>query len=150
MPSVSVSSDVQKGRSVSSSGSFDGLISCLGHFDRIHSVHGKRRHVIAQPQFVYVMLVGGPFHRSSHCITVVFTNKYHRQFPVHRHIESLVQNTLSGSSVTKKTYDNTFPAIVLFAKCNTGTQRNLTANDTVTAIKIMFLVKNVHRSAQTK
>ncbi|MNE47603.1 hypothetical protein D3C80_1420150 [compost metagenome] len=55
-----------------------------------------------------------------------------------------MQDTLTGSSITKHTNRNAIVFVVIIGKCDTGTQTNLATYDTMTSEKSLFFGEEVH------
>src|SRR5690606_34268634 len=82
-----------------------------------------------------------------HCVVVVFADEYYRKFPGHGHVEHLVQDTLTGSSVTKEGEANIIRSFVFFCKGNSGSGTNLRTYNSVSSEEIHLFSKEVHATA---
>src|SRR5690606_4650079 len=103
-----------------------------------HPIHRRTRHIESKSHVVNILHVGCTLNRSTHCVTVVLTNKNNGQFPKHRHIQGFVESALSNRSVSHITNIHVIGSQIFFRKCDTSTQRDLSPYDTVSAHKLML------------
>jgi len=79
---------------------------------------------------------GGAVGCSSHSVAVVLANKDSREIPKLSHVVGLKDLTLVRGTITIEGKSGCFVIEVLLGKGNTGTQGNLSTNNTVTAKEV--------------
>src|SRR5262249_39932613 len=78
---------------------------------------------------------------------IVFDDVDHRQLPQLRHVEAFVDLSLVGGAVSEISERNVVVAPILIGESEPGSERDLGADDAVTAEKPLLDRKHVHRAA---
>ena len=94
-------------------------------------------------------MICGSFYGSSHSVTVIFYDKYHRKIPKHGHVKGFMKRTLSRCAITKIGHSHATSFKIFISKSQTGSNGNLSTHDSVSAIKPMFFRENMHRPSHS-
>src|SRR5690606_25569531 len=143
----SVGTELQQGRPVASSCSFGSFRYRFVDSLYVHSIHRERRNIISFSDLIELCDVGSTCHRSPHGVAVVFNYEDHRGLVEHRKVERFVNRALTNRTIAHVADCEILGAFVFLSPAETQAHRNLRANDPVTARKISFFVKDVHRTA---
>ncbi|MEH2477686.1 hypothetical protein V1282_001043 [Nitrobacteraceae bacterium AZCC 2146] len=91
----------------------------------------------------------GARHRGAHGVAVVLDDVDHRKLPQLRHVEALIDLALVRRAIAEVSEADEVIAAVAIGKGESGTERDLRADDAVTAVKILLLAEHVHGAALT-
>src|SRR5690349_12292008 len=92
-------------------------------------------------------LGAGALDARSHGILVVLDDVHYRQLPKFGHVEGLINLALVGRAVTEIGNADAVIAAILIGKSNSGSERNLCADNAVTTKEILLGAEHVHRAA---
>ena len=88
-----------------------------------------------------------PRHTCAHRVHVILDDIDDWQIPERRHVECFVDLPLIGGAVPEICKGNVVRSAIFVGESKAGANRNLSSNDPMASIEILFLGKHVHRSA---
>src|SRR5690606_40527064 len=92
-------------------------------------------------------LRGDAVEGGAHAVAVVLADVDHRQLPLARHVERLVEGALVAGGVTEVADRDTVLVAVPARERHAGAERDLPTDDAVPAVEVLLDVEDVHRAA---
>src|SRR4030095_9788116 len=124
------------------------LGNLVADFAKVHSIDNFSGNVVAFRAVNDLPERRRSLHGSAHGEEVVFTNENDRQFIKSGQIQRFVEGALIDRSITEEAERHTIFAPVFNGKSHPDRQRNMSGDNSVTAVHVIFAVEEMHRTAQ--
>ena len=144
---VTVGADFHQGRLAFGAREGNGLEGLGADIIDIHAVGLDRGHVEGAGALGERVAGGGAGDAGAHGVLVVLDNENDRKFPERREVHRLMDRALVDRAVTHVGQGNSIGVEIFLRVSNADTERNLPADDAVTAIKMLLHVEEMHRTA---
>ena len=148
MAAIPVSAHFQKGRVGLLPNGLGDLGDLVAHFAKVHSIDNFSRDVVALRPIDDLFKRCRSLYRCAHGEEVVFANEYDRQFIKRGEIQSFVESSLIDRAVTEEAKRDPIFVPVLGGKSHSHRQRNVGANNSMTAVHVIFPVEKMHGATQ--
>src|SRR5438552_12192710 len=117
------------------------------HGHDVHAVHRLGRDAVRLAELPDLRLGQRALQRGAHRVAVVLAEPDDGQLPEGREVQGLVELALGHRAIAEVAHDHLVPPAVLDREAHAGGDRQVGADDGVTAEEVVLLVEQVHRAA---